>query len=243
MPGNRGVAVAPGTIGATPYGFTGDSYSDNSSLSEYMRKHNPVVNWQNETNPSANQLPATANQPLTAFPTNFASLPTVSFVIPNQQNDMHDGTILQGDTWLSLNIKDYAQWALTHNSLLIVTFDEGSEDPNTPVDGAQNRIVTLFYGQNVVPGQYSEPVTHFSVLRTIEDMYGLPNSNVGDLAAPPITDIFAVPEPAINWLLISGGIFVLAVIRRRGLPIQHLDHCDSRNHNDRTGWRCHRHRA
>jgi hypothetical protein len=217
LPGDRSVAVAPGTPGATAYGFTGDSYSADVGLTEYERKHNPSVNWQNETNPGANQLPATTNQPFTAFPTNFSQLPTVSFVVPNQQNDMHDGTILQGDTWLSLNIQDYAQWALTHNSLLILTFDEGSEDPNTPVDSAGNRIVTVFYGQNVVSGQYSEPVTHFSILRTLDDMYHLPTSNVGDAAALPITDVFAVPEPTTNWLVITGTLCIAATFLWRRL--------------------------
>lgn len=42
---------------------------------------------------------------------NFAALPTVSFVIPNVNDDMHDGTIQQGDTWLQNNINAYAQWA------------------------------------------------------------------------------------------------------------------------------------
>jgi hypothetical protein len=216
LPSNRSVAVAPGTPGATAYGFTGDSYSDNSSLTEYMRKHNPVVNWQNETNPGANQLPATTNQPFTAFPTNFSQLPTVSFVIPNQQNDMHDGTVQAGDTWLLNNLAAYQQWALTHNSLLIVTFDEGSEDPNTAPDGAQNRVATIFSGQGVVPGQYGEAVTHFNVLRTLEDMYGLPASGPGDTAATPITDIFAVPEPSTTALFsLAALLFALVAGRAR----------------------------
>jgi hypothetical protein len=216
LPSNRSVAVDPSTPGATAYGFTGDSYSANPALTEYMRKHNPVVNWQNETNPSANQLPATTNQPFTAFPTNFSQLPTVSFVIPNQQNDMHDGTIQAGDTWLLNNLAAYQQWALTHNSLLIVTFDEGSEDPNTAPDGAQNRIATIFSGQGVVPGQYGEPVTHFNVLRTLEDMYGLPTSGPGDVAATPITDIFAVPEPSTTALFsVTALLFTLVAGRTR----------------------------
>ncbi|MEY2485132.1 MAG: phosphatidylinositol-3-phosphatase [Verrucomicrobiota bacterium] len=217
LPGNRSVAVAPGTPGATAYGFTGDSYSAHAGLTEYERKHNPSVNWQNETNPGANQLPATTNQPFTAFPTDFSLLPTVSFVIPNQQNDMHDGTIQMGDTWLLNNIEAYRQWALTHNSLLIVTFDEGSEDTNTPVDGAANRVVTLFSGQGVNTGQYSEPVTHFSVLRTLEDMYNLPTSGAGDLEAMPIIDVFAVPEPNTLALVAAGICAALAafIVRRK----------------------------
>jgi hypothetical protein len=46
--------------------------------------------------------------------------------------------------------------------LLIITWDED--------DGsAGNRIPTIFVGQQVRPGRYSRHITHYSVLRTIED--------------------------------------------------------------------------
>jgi hypothetical protein len=195
-------------------GFTFKTYSEDlpeiGSLAQsngpYQHKHNPSANWQSDNPaPATNHtLPASANVPFftsggnlffgdAASTTDFSGLPTVSFVVPNQLNDMHDGTIQMGDTWLSANIEAYRQWALTHNSLLILTFDEGSEDPNTPVDSAENRIVTIFAGQNVIPGQYGETITHFTILRTLEDMYGLPTSGPGDLAATPITDVFTLP--------------------------------------------------
>jgi phosphatidylinositol-3-phosphatase len=82
----------------------------------YARKHNPWVNFTN--------VPSADNLTFAAFPSNFASLPTLSFVVPNLQDDMHDGTVAQGDTWLHNNIDGYAQWAKTHNSLLVVTWDE-----------------------------------------------------------------------------------------------------------------------
>jgi hypothetical protein len=34
------------------------------------------------------------------FPLDFGSLPTVAFVVPNVDNDMHDGSIQKGDAWL-----------------------------------------------------------------------------------------------------------------------------------------------
>jgi hypothetical protein len=127
----------------------------------YMRKHNPVANWQ--------EL-AALNQPLTVWSQDFAKLPDVSWVVPDQRNDMHDGSIAQGDSWLQQNIEDYAQWAMKNNSLLIVTFDEdnGSEG---------NRVVTLFVGPMVKPGQYAQRIDHYNVLRTILQMHGLPGMN------------------------------------------------------------------
>lgn len=59
------------------------------------------------------------------------------------------------------------QWALNNNSLLIVTFDE-DDDHNG------NHIPTIFYGPMVRGGQYAEHIDHYNILRTIEDMYGLP---------------------------------------------------------------------
>jgi acid phosphatase len=127
----------------------------------YMRKHNPIANW---------KALAAFNQPFSAFPADYSKLPTVAFVIPNQLNDMHDGSIAQGDAWLKQNIEAYAQWAITHNSLLIVTFDED--------DGsAGNRIATLVVGQQVKPGKYAQRIDHYSMLRLLEEMYGLPLLN------------------------------------------------------------------
>jgi phosphatidylinositol-3-phosphatase len=80
------------------------------------------------------------------FPsTNFAALPNVSFVVPNLNDDMHDGTIQQGDDWLRTNLDGYAQWAKSNNSLLVVVWDESLNDPN-------NHVASIFYGARVVPG-------------------------------------------------------------------------------------------
>jgi acid phosphatase len=124
----------------------------------YMRKHNPVANWK--------EL-AALNQPFSSFPADYSQLPTVSFVIPDQRNDMHDGSIAQGDAWLRKNIDGYAQWAMTHNSLLIVTWDED--------DGASgNRIATIMIGQRVKPGQDRQHMDHYVLLRIVEELHGLP---------------------------------------------------------------------
>lgn len=123
----------------------------------YRRKHNPVADWK--------EL-ADANLPLSAFPRDFSRLPTVAWVVPNQRNDMHDGSIAQGDAWLRENLDANAHWAVGHNSLLIVTWDEDDGSAN-------NRIATIFVGQMVRRGSSAQRINHYSVLRTIEQMYGL----------------------------------------------------------------------
>jgi autotransporter-associated beta strand protein len=85
----------------------------------------------------------------------------------------------------------YIQWAKTHNSLFILTFDEDAED-QTGAD--TQRIFTMFVGSMVQQGQYSEYIDHYSVLRTIEDMYGLPYAGHSATAAP-ITDVWSNSTP------------------------------------------------
>jgi acid phosphatase len=147
----------------------------------YARKHNPVTNWMGS---GINQVSPTTNQPFSAFPTdNFSLLPTVCYVVPNLKNDMHNGTdpsrIRTGDKWIYYNLDSYIQWAKTNNSLFILTFDE---EGNT----TENHIITIFTGQMVQSGQYSAKINHYSVLHTIEKMYGLPYID-DSLALTPIT--------------------------------------------------------
>jgi len=145
----------------------------------YARKHAPWVSFTN--------IPTTTNLPYSYFPSDYTTLPVVSFVIPNLNNDMHDGTIQQGDTWLQQHLSGYVQWAMTHNSLLIMTFDEDDSSQS-------NRIATIFVGQMVVPGQYSESINHFNLLRTLEDMYNLPYAGVSG-NYQPITDVWIAGPP------------------------------------------------
>jgi acid phosphatase len=140
----------------------------------YAAKHNPWVHFAN--------LPDWTNQPLTALPRDLAALPTVAFVVPDLCNDMHDCPIRTGDSWARAYLDPYLRWADTHDSLLVVTFDENDNRPG-------NRILTLFAGARVRPGVYDEAVDHYRVLRTLESLYGL--SGLGQAADKrPLTDIW-----------------------------------------------------
>jgi len=63
-------------------GFNGDSYTSVPGQTQYMRKHNPWVNWQSAS-PAANQLPTSVNMPFTSFPSDYSTLPKVSIVVPD----------------------------------------------------------------------------------------------------------------------------------------------------------------
>jgi hypothetical protein len=161
---------------AAGFGFKGysesmpnDGYTGCGS-NGYVRKHNPWVMF--------NNIPASSNLTYAAFPSDFTKLPTVSIVVPNQCNNMHDCSLATGDNWLRNNIDAYAQWAKTHNSLLILTWDE---------DGGSsgNVIPTIFVGAHINAGTTnSQTFNHYGLLRTLEDMYGLTPLNNAANAAP-----------------------------------------------------------
>jgi len=132
----------------------------------YARRHNPVVNWQ-ATNPGPNQYGPSHNMPFADFPTDFTQLPTFSFVVPNNDNNMHDGTVAVADAWVQTNIKSYADWGMTHNSLLVITWDE---DEVTPAN--HNHIPTILRGPMIKQSDQAATWTVHNLLRTVEDMYG-----------------------------------------------------------------------
>jgi phospholipase C len=141
----------------------------------YARKHNPWVDFAD--------VPAADNLTFSSFPTDYTKLPAVSFVVPDLNNDMHDGTVAQGDAWVQQNLDGYVQWAKTHNSVFVLTFDEDDNGPN-------NQIATVITGAGVTTGNYSENINHYNVLRTIEDAFGLAHAGQSASAAP-ITDIWS----------------------------------------------------
>lgn len=153
--------------------FTG--YVEDSTV----RKHNP---WQ-----SFPEGAGVEKNFGSAWPTDFIRLPKVSFVVPSLNDDMHNGTISQADTWLKNNLGAYIRWCQTHNSLFILTFDED--------DGTQNnQILTLFIGHGVIAGASNTHINHYNVLRTILASQNLTAPNNAATAAP-ITSIFRVIHP------------------------------------------------
>lgn len=150
-----------------------DCFYEQSKGYDYARKHAPWVNWQGD---KENDFPDSLHQPFSAFPTDFNKLPTVSFVVPNEGNDMHnidnDGdssAIKRGDQWLNDHLAAYVEWAKKNNSMLILTFDEDQKGSML-----ENHIATVFVGQKIKQGMYDTQINHYTVLRTIESMYDLP---------------------------------------------------------------------
>jgi phosphatidylinositol-3-phosphatase len=172
-------------------GFTFAGYSEDlpvvgslvAASGAYARKHCPWTNWQG---PGLNQLPDSTNLPMTMFPSDFSLLPDLSFVIPNQVNDMHDGSdparITLADSWIQTHLDSFINWASVNNSLFILTFDEDN-------GSHQNHIPCLFIGPMVNAGNYPSSYHLYDLLRTLLEMYGLPFFG-NSIHAKTITEIW-----------------------------------------------------
>lgn len=142
--------------------------STTCSSGNYARKHNPWFGFGN--------VPTSSARTFAQFPADYSTLPQMSFVVPDLCSDMHDCSVSTGDTWLKNHLGAYATWANTHNSLLVVTFDEDNK-----LSG--NRIPTVFYGQPVTAGSSSATTyNHYDLLRTLEDTQGL-TTHAGNAAS------------------------------------------------------------
>jgi hypothetical protein len=123
----------------------------------YARKHNPWVNFTN--------VPSSSNLVYKHFVTPPS---TLTIIVPNLCNDMHNCSTQTGDTWLKKHLPKILSYDKAHNGLFILTWDEADPDAN-----GKNQIPTLLIGPTVKPGSYGQNITHYSVLRTIEDIAGV----------------------------------------------------------------------
>jgi hypothetical protein len=123
--------------------------------------------------------------PLTQLSTDLAAgaAPNYSLIVPNTCNDAHDRgancSLPTADAWLAANIPPIlASKAYRHRGALIVTFDEseGADTRGCCGNSAGGKIFTTVLSPEVAhPGSHSAvPYNHYSVLRTIEDAFGLP---------------------------------------------------------------------
>jgi acid phosphatase len=118
-------------------------------------------------------------------------LPRYMFYSPNVDDDGHDPVLQPGrglkkaSSWLNQFLKDWFPLdEKMQGTLVIVTFDESEYFEKT------ERIYTVFLGDMVKSGEITKTYTHYSVLRTIEDNFGLLPLNSGDRDAQPITEVW-----------------------------------------------------
>jgi phosphatidylinositol-3-phosphatase len=129
----------------------------------YARKHEPAISFSDIAN-SPSRCGKISN--FTSFDPMAADF---ELIVPNLENDMHNGTTKKGDDFVRGFIpRILATPAWKSGSPLFITWDEGK------AQGA-NRIVTFVVASTVRAGFESPlPHTHYSLLRTIQELLGLP---------------------------------------------------------------------
>jgi phosphatidylinositol-3-phosphatase len=93
-----------------------------------------------------------------------------TFVTPNLCDDMHDCSLATGDSWLQSFVPQLIATPQYQagDTAIMITFDENDGSPT-------NHVATLVLAPSVVPGtQDATPYTHYSLLRTTEDLLGVP---------------------------------------------------------------------
>jgi hypothetical protein len=149
-----------------------------SDSGEYAVRHNPPAYFTSLSGCPADDVPYTR----LAADLASKSLPTFSFITPNLTDDMHDGTVTDGDSWLSANLP-----AILHSSeytsdstVVIITWDEGTGDragencvANT-TDASCNVPAIVVSPSTVAHTSSATLFSHYSLLATTERLLGLP---------------------------------------------------------------------
>jgi len=129
----------------------------------YARKHEPAISFRDISSSAARCANITDFAAFNPMAADF------ELIVPNLQNDMHNGTTRQGDDFLRSfvpRILESPAWKT--GSPLFITWDEGAQHSN-------NRVATLVIAKNVQNGFRSVvPHNHYSLLRTIQELLGLP---------------------------------------------------------------------
>jgi acid phosphatase len=153
----------------------------------YAPKHNPFVYFDDIRTNSARC--SSHDVPYTSLASDLASAsttPNYAMIVPNLCNDMHDCSVSTGDTWLKNNLPAIlnSPACKTDKCLLVLTWDE--DDGNHG-----NQVLTIFAGSEAKTGGVTSAVsyTHFSLLHTIEKIFGLPTQTSNDAAANLMTDM------------------------------------------------------
>jgi phospholipase C len=150
-------------------------YKSNSG--EYAVRHNPPPYYENLSGCASRDVP------YTKLATDLAgnALPAFSFITPNLIDDMHDGTIADGDKWLAahlptiLNSPEYRGGS----TAVFITWDEGSggypiEDCATNTSDGSCRVPTIVISPSTPAGVTSGTLfNHYSLLGTAEQLLGL----------------------------------------------------------------------
>jgi hypothetical protein len=165
-----------------------------ASAGEYAEKHDPFAYYTRITSSRrrcANIVPLTR----LASDERAGTLSRFVWITPNLCNDMHDCSVATGDRFLSTLVPPLLR-ALGRGGLVFLTWDEGSSDSACCRLASGGHIVTVVVGPRARAGaRLATPADHYSVLQTIEDLFGLPR----------LRGAACVCTPSLGPLLASGS--------------------------------------
>jgi phosphatidylinositol-3-phosphatase len=171
------------------------SNCDQSNSGSYAVRHNPAVYYTTLHGCSGDDVP------FSHLATDLAhdQLPAFSFITPNLIDDMHDGTVADGDTWLSHNLPMILGSADYRNgsTAIFITWDEGEgglyaggEHCAANTGDVSCDVAALVISPSTKEGTRSGTLfNHYSLLATTEQLLGL--SKLGQAAtAATMTEAF-----------------------------------------------------
>ena len=152
----------------------------------YAKRHDPAVWYSDVANNPGQQQNIV---PFTQFPVDVAAgnLPDYSIIVPNLEDDAHNGTPQIADQWLKTNIApllDSQYFQADQSSVMFITFDNGWHDE-------QGQVFTAVVGQSVITGvRVNTPFKHENTLRTIMQLLGLKHYPGASATAAPMNEFF-----------------------------------------------------
>ena len=159
------------------YEETMPSNCDKSNSGNYAVRHNPPPYY------TSLKGCATKDVPFTKLATDLAGgkLPAFSFITPNLIDDMHNGTVADGDNWLSANLPTILNSPeyTSGSTAVFITWDEGeggtSNKCATNTSDVGCHVATLVISPSTAAGTQSATLfNHYSLLGTAEQLLGLP---------------------------------------------------------------------
>jgi phosphatidylinositol-3-phosphatase len=152
-------------------------------IGRYAKKHVPFLYFRDIVSKPSRLRRVV---PFRQFSRDLASgrLPAFSLIVPNLCHDMHDCPVEDGDDWLGGFLTPLLRNPKLANRVVFVVTDEPNDaDPNAPVPA-------LALGPLVkTNSRYRARMSHYALLRTIEDAWGLPRLGLS-ARAKPITGIW-----------------------------------------------------
>jgi hypothetical protein len=149
-------------------------YSGNTLL--YAQRHDPFIYFNDIRNNTARCQHDIV--PFSWLESDLANnqLPNFSFIVPNLCNSAHDCAPSAADAWMKTWVsKVMASKAFNQNTLIVLTWDEGQSNQTCcGFSSGGGRVATVLISPLARLGyQDSTPYSHYSLLKTIAESWGL----------------------------------------------------------------------